>query len=223
MTNQNFVIGNQTKFFFSILPASMLDNPAAPTDVTITVDVPGSGGSVAVNATAIPTVALSNPVPEGTPIPFVAGGATYWAYTTLSAAAGATSLTVEPLLVAIPDGAQGVYTAMLELIGGTTSDEQIQAQDQETMVYGMPLGYSTGIVTKASWNLSYTFNVLPSDPGYFRLAYAASHAVGGVRGWVRKEDPAPSGYSHGERIEGLCDVTDFSKTNPADGKQLIAA
>jgi hypothetical protein len=81
----------------------------------------------------------------------------------------------------------------------------------------MGLGYSTGIVTKAAWNLSYSFNVLPSDPGYFRLAAAATQAVGGIRGWVRKVDPAPSGYTNGESIEGLCDVTDFTKSNPADG------
>lgn len=216
MTTQNFVIGNKTKFYFTILPASMLDAPAVPSNVTVTVDVPGVGSEVAANATTIPCTALSNPIPQGTPLQFISGGVKVWAYTTASAIAGAVSLAVEALSAAIPDGAQATYTAMLELVGGTTSDEQIQGNDTTTTVYGDELGFETGVVTKASANISYSFNVLPSDPGYFRLKYAAVHAVQGIRGWVRKEDPAPSGYENGESIEGLVDVTDWSTSNPAD-------
>lgn len=215
-TTQNFVIGNRTKIYFGILPDSMLDAPAEPADVTITVDVVGTGGQVAIGATTIPTAPLSNPVPRGTPLPFIVGNVTVWAYTTASAITGAIALSVEPLRAAIPDGSQALYTGMLLLAGGTTSSEQIQAKDTETTVYGDDLGYSTGVVTGASWSISYSFNVLPSDAGYFRLAYAATHAVTGVRCWIRKEDPAPNGYTKGETIAGVCDVTDFSKDNPAD-------
>lgn len=217
MTTQNFVIGNKTKFSFTILPGSLLDTPVAPTDVTITVDVPGVGSNVAVGSTTLPVTALTNPVPAGTPIPLTSGANKYLVYTTDHAKTGDVELKIEATTVAIPDGAQGQYIALLLLVGGTTSDEQIQATDTETTIYGDDLGFSTGIVTKASASISYSFNVLPSDPGYFRLKYAAVNAVRGMRGWLKKEDPAPSGYTKGESIEGLVDVTDWSTSNPSDG------
>lgn len=221
MAAQNFVIGNKTKIFFSILPESLLAAPIAPSDVNIVVDVPGTGSNLAVGAKVLPVTALTNPVPTGTPIVLKDGtgvdAPTFLVYTTASAKKGATEIAIEATTVGIPDGATGTYTAMLLLEGGTTSDEQIQAQDTESMVYNDELGYSTGQVTKATWMISYSFNVLPSDIGYARLSYAAIHAARGIRGWVRKEDPAPAGYTKGEVIEGLCDVTDFSKSNPSDG------
>ena len=210
----NFVIGNKTKLYFTVMPGSLLalDTPTKPTDQTITLTAAADVADEELTITA-----LTGPVPAGTAIKLTQSTNTFIVYTTADAATGATSLPVEALTVAIPSGATGQYKSMLLLQGGTTSDEQIQATDQEVTVYGDDLGFSTGIVTKASWNISYSFNVLPSDLSYFRLAYAAQNAVKGVRGWIRKEDPAPAGYTSGEIIEGLCDVTDFSKSNPSDG------
>lgn len=210
----NFVIGNKTKIYFTVMPESLLalDIPTKPTDVTITTTAAGDAADETLTVTA-----LTGPVPAGTAIRLAETTNTYTIYTTADAELGATSLPVEALAEAIPIGATGQYKAMLLLQGGTTSDEQIQATDQEVTVYGDDLGFSTGIVTKASWSISYSFNVLPSDLSYFRLAYAAQNAVKGVRGWIRKEDPAPAGYTSGEVIEGLADVTDFSKSNPSDG------
>lgn len=212
----NFVIGNKTKIFFSVLPDSLLDAPVAPTDVTITLSAAATLGAISLLVTA-----LSGPVPAGTAIVLTSGSGgsavKTTVYTTESAKAGATALKVEATSGAIASGATGSYKAMLLLVGGTTSDEQIQANDQEVTVYGDDLGFSTGIVTKANWSISYSFNVLPSDLGYARLVYAAQNAVKGIHAWVRKEDPAPAGYTTGEIIEGLCQVTDFSKSNPADG------
>ncbi len=138
------------------------------------------------------------------------------AYSTKDAKTGDTSLFVEPLAETIATGSVCLHSGLQLLQGGTTSDEQIQSKDTESQIYGKGLIYSTGKVTGASWQVSYSFNVLPSDPGYFSLKYAAANAIAGVRGWVRKLDPAPDGYTVGERIEGVCDVTDFSKTNPSD-------
>lgn len=220
----NFVIGNKTAFYFSILPDEILnaDEMVAPSNVNITLTAAG-----VLNATTLAVGALSGPVPAGTAIPLTDGVAPnidkYVVYTTEHAATGDTSLAVEALPSAIPATATGTYVGMLLLVGGTTSDEQIQAKDQEVFVYGDELGFSDGIVTGASWSISYTFNVLPSDLGYYRLSWAAQNAVRGFRCWVRKVDPAPAGYTQGESIEGLCDVTDFSKTNPADGTLLNAA
>lgn len=217
-SSSNFVIGNKTKIYFSVMPSQLLDNPVAPSNVNIT-----TTALAAINATTIAVSALSGPVPAGTPIKLTSGQTSVWVYTTESKAAGAISLAVEALTAAVASGSTGTYTALLELVGGTTSEESIQSTDQEVTVYGDDLGYSTGIVTRANWQISYTFNVLPSDAGYFRLAYVAQNAVQGVRGWIRKADAPPAGYSTGETIEGLVDVTDFRKTNPADGKKMIAA
>jgi len=213
MPSQNFVIGNKTKLFFSVMPDSLIDNPVAPANVTIT-----NSAAVSANATTIPVTALTGPVPAGTPLKFVkAGNPDVKIYTTASAVAGATSITVEPVSAGIAITSQAVYTALLLLVGGTTSDESISANETETTVYGDELGYSTGRVTSASWSISYSFNVLPADDGYFRLSYAARNAVNGVLGFIRKEDQAPAGYTVGESISGLVAVVDFTKTLPADG------
>lgn len=213
MPTQNFVIGNKTKLSFTVMPDSLIDNPVAPANVTIT-----NSAAVSASATTIPVSALSGPVPAGTPLKFVkAGNPDVKVYTTAAAAAGATSITVEPVSAGIAITSQATYTALLLLAGGTTSDESISANDTETTVYGDELGYSTGRVTSASWQVTYSFNVLPADDGYFRLAYTARNSVNGVLGWLKKEDQAPSGYTVGESIAGLVAVTDFSKSNPADG------
>lgn len=138
-------------------------------------------------------------------------------YTTKHAKTGDISLFVEPLAASIPSGAIALHSGLQLLEGGTTSDEQIQSKDTESQTYGKGLKYSTGKVTGASWQVSYSFNVLPTDPGYFSMKYAAQNALAGVRGWVKKVDPAPDGYTIGELIQGVCDVTDFTKTNPSEG------
>lgn len=291
MSNQNFVIGVKTRFFFGLMPASLLSlaTPTRPTDVVVTT-------TSATNAAAVSMAvsALSGPIPKGTPIAMNTAASTVVVTTTATAAIGATSLSVSALSAAIPSGsiidfngeeivttslaasgattisvqplvfgvrsgALGLYVAttvtpvivytsadaaagatsisidaqtgrttiasgdiglhrgLILLQGGTTSNEQLQSQNTETRVYDIKLPYSTGIVTGATWTLSYTTNVLPTDIGFFRLNYAGAYALDGVRGWVLKQDPVPAGYTTGSSIQGLCDVTDFQKTNPADG------
>ena len=140
-------------------------------------------------------------------------------YTTADAASGATSISIEAQTgrATIASGDAGLHRGLVLLQGGTTSNQQTQQQDTETRVYGSRLPYSTGIITGASWQVSYTTNVLPTDIGFFRLAYAGAYGLDGVRGWVYKQDPVPSGFTVGDSIQGLCDVTDLQKTNPADG------
>lgn len=214
MATQNFVSGNKTKIYFTILPDELYDNPTEPQDVTIT-----TSAATAVNATTLAVTALSGPVPIGTPIQLLDGSNKVVVYTTASAKTGATALTVEKVAVAIASGATGTYKALLLLAGGKSADEQIQSNDEEFTVFndGNVLNYSTGIVTRASWQLSYQFNVLAADLSYFRLAYAAQYAVNGVLGWLKKEDPVPKGYTTGESIAGVVAVTDFQKNNSAEG------
>lgn len=181
-----------------------------------------AGFSVQTSAAAADNaIAVSiDPLPEALPdnaIGYYFTAAPKFAYTTQHAKTGDAQLVVEPLAAALASGDIALHYGLQLLEGGTTSDEQIQAKDTESQVYGKGLKYSTGKVTGASWQVSYSFNVLPSDVGYFRLAYAAQNAIAGIRGWVKKVDPVPDGYTEGESIQGLADVTDFSKSNPAEG------
>lgn len=138
-------------------------------------------------------------------------------YVAADAASGATTIAIEPAAAAVTSGHLGVNYGLVLLQGGTTSSEQLQATDTTTNVYGTRLPYEDGVVTGANWQISYSFNVLPSDIGYARLSYAAAYALDGARGWVKKIDPTPSGYTNGETIQGIADITDFSKENPSDG------
>jgi hypothetical protein len=290
MANQNFIIGVKTRFFFGLMPSSLLAlaTPTVPQDVVVT-----TTSSTNAAATSMAVSALGAAIPKGTPISMAAAattttlvtltalaaiGATSLACsatsadipsgstinfngesvtTTALASSGATTISVLPLVFGIASGAKGFYSGetmvtvyttadaasgataisieaqtgrttiasggfgvhrgLVLLEGGTTSNQQMQSTDTETRVYGTKLPYSTGTVTGASWQASYTTNVLPTDIGFFRLKYAAVNALDGVRGWVNKMDPVPTGFTQGDAIQGLCDVTDFQQTNPADG------
>lgn len=291
MANQNFIIGVKTRFFFGLMPASLLAlaTPTRPTDVVVT-----TTSSTNAAATSMAVSALSGPIAKGTPIAMTTAASTVIVttsatagigavslavsalsaaipsgsiidfngeevVTTANAASGATTISIQPLVYGIASGSLGRYVAttvtpvivyttadaatgatsisieaqtgrttiasgdvglhrgVVLLQGGTTSNEQLQSQNTETRVYEPRLPYSTGIITGATWSVSYTTNVLPTDIGFFRLNYAGAYALDGVRGWVFKQDPVPAGYTVGDSIQGLCDVTDFQKTNPADG------
>ena len=171
----------------------------------------------AVSAT---TVLLSKPLPKAFPIGskvFVYNSALVTVVTTADAIPGDTSILIQPSPAAIATASVAQHQGIIALVGGTTSSEQITASDTEAVIYGQGITYSTGAVTKASWKIDYTTNVLPSDIAYRRLKYAAVNAIGGVLGWVRKVDPAPVGTTVGEIIEGTCAVISLNKTNPSDG------
>lgn len=139
------------------------------------------------------------------------------AYTTAHALTGDTAISVAPLKEAIPNATVCAHQGLLLLQGGKTSDEQINNKDTQSIVYSADgLGYADGLITGADWKISYSTNYLPIDPGYQRLRYAAENAIGGVRGYVRKIDPAPEGATVGNSIEGLVDLGTFSVSNPAE-------
>jgi hypothetical protein len=203
---------------------------AIPDNATIHFFEAGFSVQTSAAAASAATAVSVDPLPVALPdnaVGYYFSAAPKFAYITQHAKTGDTQLVVEPLAAALTSGDIALHYGLLLLEGGTTSDEQIQAKDTESQVYGKGLKYATGKVTGASWQVSYSFNVLPSDPGYFRLAYAAQNAIAGIRGWVKKVDPVPAGYTEGESIQGLADVTDFSKSNPAEGvitgKQLCPA
>lgn len=168
-------------------------------------------------ATSVAIKKLAGSLPDNASGYYFKKGAAKRAYTTASADTGDTAIAVLPLEEALADNSIALHKGLLLLQGGTGSEENISSDDTESTVYGDELAYSTGAVTGASWDISYDYNVLPSDAGYNRLRYAAKYALDGIKGWVRKEDPAPAGYGTGELIEGLCQVTDYGKSNPADG------
>jgi len=74
--------------------------------VKVEVDTAGAAG----NATAVPVIALSRAIPNGTTLHF---GSKKFAKLTAGAAAGATSLTVEALPTALVAGDQAVYAGTL--------------------------------------------------------------------------------------------------------------
>jgi hypothetical protein len=209
---QNFLIGNKTKVYFTILPDALYDEPVEPQDVILT-----TSAIVTTASTSVAVSALSGPVPRGTPLTFKKSGSPdVVVFTTASAKTGDTSIEVEETTVEIASDAVANYKALLLLVGGTTADEAIQSNDTETMIFGDELNYSTGVVTGASWTISYQCNVLPVNHGYLRLAYAATYAVDGVLGWVKKEDQAPKGYTKGDSISGVVSVLNLNKTNSAE-------
>lgn len=220
---------------FAVPVVATLSTPATANAVSLTVTaltgaIPNGGtlyffndgfqvnttADAAIGDTAIHTDPLPAALANGA-IGYYFTTALHFAYTTSHAKTGDAQLFVEPLAAAIASGSVCLHSGLQLLEGGTTSDEQIQSKDTESQTYGKGLKYANGKVTGASWQISYSFNVLPTDPGYYSMKYAARNALAGVRGWVRKLDPAPDGYTVGERIEGVCDCTDFGKTSPADG------
>ncbi len=214
----NFIIGNKTKFFFTVMPDELLALPEVvpPVDVPITVSE-----AIEIAEVELTVGALTGPIPAGTPIRLtVNGGATpadrLTVYTTQHAKTGDNVLEIEPAQKALTTGAIGTYTAKLLLIGGTTSSKQIQNQNVESKIYGDKLTYTTGAITSATWMVDYTANVLPSDDGNHRVEYAAVHAVEGVHGYLWLEQPAPVGYAKGKVIEGLVQLENINDTMPAD-------
>lgn len=139
------------------------------------------------------------------------------AYTSADAATGATTLSVLALDEAIANGSIALHRGMLLLQGGTSASEEISTDEESVTIFGDGAGYADGSATGASWTMSYEALVLPGEPGYYRLSYAARNAVKGVFGYVQKRDTAPSGFTYGEQFAGLCQLVGISKDNPSDG------
>lgn len=218
---KNFLRGVDTKIYFGVMPEELLD-PALPLtpppDVTITTTAAIVAGDVTVAVTA-----LTGPVAAGSAIPFITGVGptlvTSIVYTIAPAKTGAVALSILPAVTPIASGAVAAHKGLLLLKGGTTSQESIENQGQAISIYQDETGsgFQDGIITTAMWKLTYNFNALPDDLGYYRLKYVALNAIKGVRGYVRKVDPVPPGFATGEELGGLCDLEGWNGDNPADG------
>lgn len=167
-------------------------------------------------ATTVQVKALKEALLSGA-VGYVFTGTYKVAYTSANASAGATTVEVLALDEAIASGSIALHKGLLKLYGGTSASEEISTDEETITIFGDEQGYATGNATSASWSMSYDALVLPLEPGYYRLSYAAKNAVKGVQAWVRKRDSAPQGYTYGEQFEGLCQVIGRSKENPADG------
>jgi hypothetical protein len=106
--------------------------------------------------------------------------------------------------------------ALTPLIGGTSADENIGANNTESVTFGDDAAFANGLVTSQTWSISYSFNILPSDAGYQELANAALNATDTFL-WIRKEDPLATGGTTARSIAGIVSVTDWSTTAPSDG------
>jgi hypothetical protein len=216
---KNFLPGVKTKIYWGnlaqvqLVQANLTGILVPPPDVSVTLSA-----AVALADGTIAVTALSGPIAAGTALSFTSGTDKFVVYTTADTLTAATSIAIRPSQVAIASGAVCAHRGLIQLKGGTNSQEQIQNTSQDIQVYqdSTGLGYKDGIITDAMWQVSYDFKVLPDDLGYYRLKYTAKTAVGGSRGYVRKIDPAPPGFLTGETIEGLADITDWSIDNPSD-------
>jgi hypothetical protein len=218
MPNLAFVIGVQTKIYFTVMPDELLALPelTAPVDVPITT----TGAIVALDP-AVDVTALAGPVPAGTPIALQVGtgntATKLTVYTAAHAKTGDTELAILPAAGALATAATGTYKAKQLLSGGTTSSRQIQNQNTETDVYQEGLAFKSGIVTGASWNISYTANALPLDDGYYRINYAGVNAIAGAHGYIWLEEPKPAGKTKGATTRGLVQLENFNSEFPAAG------
>lgn len=227
-----FVIGAKTKISFSVMPDELLalPVPVAPEDVEIEVTE-----AINPDETELTVDALSGPVPAGTPITLTTGtGAnarSLTVFTTHSAWTNETVLKVakvtakqiqramkDPAATEFPTDATGTYVAMLVINGGTSAQKQIQNSNTETRTFSAEgMKFAEGVITGASWSISMDYNVLPLDPGFYRVNFATINALDGAHGWIWFEDPAPVGFDSGNGLNGLCQIENISQTNPADG------
>jgi hypothetical protein len=216
----------KTKIFFTVMPDELLALPTleTPQDVAIALTAAIAVPTTPDPVQSIGVTALTGPVPAGTAIPLTWTDATLGVqrsvvYTAAHAKTGDTNLVILPATEAVPSDATGTYVALLLLQGGTTSNEQIQNQDQTVKIYQDEFGsfFDDGMMVGANWQLTYSFNHLSDDLGYYRLAYAGALAGGGVRGYVKRELEAPPEHSTGKSIEGLVDLMEWSAQAEANG------
>lgn len=203
--------GDKVKLYVALLP---LGDRTEPKDAVLE-----TASAVAAGATTIPLDnALAVSIAAGTPLTFVGtSGAKTTVYLTKDAKVGANQIFVEIVLLPIAIGAVANYTAKLRLLGGTQMSVQTNAQRAETMVFEDSLGYGDGVITKQSWQIPWTANLLADDEAYQRVYFANITAVSGREVFVWQQDPPPAGYATGDGLKGTCVVSNFTKQMNADG------
>lgn len=107
-------------------------------------------------------------------------------------------------------------TGLTPLVGGTSANEQIGAEEVTSTTFGDIGGYADGLVTSQSWSIDYSFNVLGNDPGFKILEAAGLDAIDTLC-WIEKVDPTPDGLASGRSISGIVSVMSFSTETPSDG------
>lgn len=202
--------GNKVKLFVALLP---LGDRTEPVDVSII-----AGAGIGSGATTFNVTALTGPIAGGTPLLFTnGGGSTLTVYLTDDAKTGDTNLKVETTTAALAGSSTASYVAKQRLLGGTKTGATIGADVQESLVFEDELGYSDGVVTKQSWEVPWTANLLSNDDCYRRVYYAATHGIAGREVYVWQQDPAPKGaFTAGDGLKGSCVVTNFQKDLPSD-------
>lgn len=172
--------------------------------------------AAASGATSLSVEPLKEAIASGTDLYYFSGTPKF-AYTTSDAETGATSINVLPLGETIASGSIALNQGMLLLQGGTSTGDSVNTDNEQNFIFGNTRGYSVSSPTGASWEIPYEALALDLESGFYRLKYAATEAVGGVLVYVRKRDPAPTGYTYGETTEGVAALYGFEKSNPADG------
>lgn len=208
MSKNKLVIGRGTKVTVALLPDGSRAS-IAPQVITLSAAAAAQDANLSVSALTGPIVAsLADPVfltfeaPDGTD---------RFVKVVASAAAGATSLTVEPVRLAIPSASIADYP--VRLLSRTSVDITPNANDITTDTFEND-GYEDGIVTKIGYGINCPGNFLPLDAGY-RTCVKAFNEFREV--YLSIELPAPAGYAHGYIYRGVAGVTNAPLKAPADG------
>lgn len=201
--------GDKVKLYVALLP---LGDRTEPQDVIVE-----TTQSFVTGATSINVDAITGSIAAGTPLTFLYGvGKKTTVYLKEDASSGEDTLLIEPAIAGADVGAVAEYKAKLRLLGGTQMSVQTNAQRAETMVFEDPLGYGDGVITKQSWQIPWTANLLADDEAYRRVYFANITAVSGREIYVWQQDPPPAGYTKGDGIKGTAVVSNFTKQMNAD-------
>ncbi|MGD1908159.1 MAG: hypothetical protein ACFB0C_19520 [Leptolyngbyaceae cyanobacterium] len=165
-------------------------------------------------ATSIPLdSALGYKIEAGQYLTFIdANGLEYLAQLSATAAAGANSLTVEPLAVAVPGGATTESPAYLwdrtdASVSSSFNEQTVNAFNDGDNEDGVTTGFSRTMTLPGRYHFA--------NAAYQTLLWAAER---GRECWVSREFPAPnSNYQSGLIYEGPCGVTATESASGADG------
>jgi hypothetical protein len=231
----NYAQGAQTRVFFGMLPAetqatfeaTKLMVPPPDVVVTLTAAAPiASAADRTAGFQSLAVTALTGPIARGTPLLFRSGTLSFTAYVQAELATGATAVRVLPLEVAIPTAAVANHIGIIQMVGGTSANFKLEAEDESVMVFTDKLltdtsdalsGFMDGNAKSAKWSIDYESLSDSQDITLARMLYAGANVTNGVKCYVRRMTQPPVGYRRGTAIEGFASIMGFEDTTSAEG------
>lgn len=237
----NFTQGAQTRIWFGLMPqesivlyeATKIMQP--PPDVIITLSAAAPVASPADKLAGFQTLAvtaLTGPIANGTPLVFRSGTLAFYAYMAADAKTADANIRVSPLELAMPTGSVADHRGLIQMVGGTTANFKLEAEDESVMVFTTKSlddlsddlsGFMDGNAKSAKWSIDYESLSDSKEVSLARMIHAGTNVMKGVKGYVRKMNQPPAGMRSGNAVEGFVSVMGYEETNPADGMLKIKA